>query len=509
MGSNTSKTIMPASTKSPLPETEEEIFNEKSYSLTSTFDNFREQFEGLELENAENEINPISENILSKWEDDFKSQTKNLLAQNALAKNAIVDVIAKNSVGKQSLKDRYLFNITVDTIGSPAHLNNQKLSGRCWIFASSNVLRTHVIKNYSLKEDDFQLSQSYLYFYDKLEKANFFLENIEDTSSEDLDSRLISYLFSNPVNDGGQWDMIVNLVNKYGVVPNEVFPDNAQSTNSSKLNYVVTEKLREYGLKLRSLIAKDAPKNVISSFKASAIKSIYKTIALALGTPPKPTDEFLWEFIDKDGKYKSFKTNPLDFYKTHVRFDASEHFSLIHDPRNEYNKLYTVERLNNIFGGKPIEYINLEIDEIKQVAIKMLKDNEPVFFGSDVGKFSDSKSGILDTTAYDYSTAFDFSLDITKLQRLKVGSSQMTHAMVITGVHIDPQTNKPVRWKIENSWGEDSGQKGWFMMTDEWFDEYVFQIVTNKKYSGKKAYDIWKSKEFNTLPYYDPMGALA
>ncbi|KAL6454584.1 LAP3 Cysteine proteinase 1 [Candida maltosa Xu316] len=489
--------------------TDSEITNEKvTLSNTGNFENY---FKGLEIADgsSETEINPVSETSLTKWEDDFKAQTKNILTQNAFARNQIVDIIAKGNTNEQSLKDRYLFNVTVDTIGSPSFLNNQKSSGRCWIFASSNVFRAHVIKDYNLKDDSFQISQSYLYFYDKLEKANFFLENIQDTVDEDLGSRLINYLFSAPVNDGGQWDMIVNLVNKYGLVPNEVFPDNAQSTNSSKLNYIVTEKLREYGLKLRDLIKGGAPKDVVTSFKASAVKSIYKTIALALGTPPKPTDEFVWEFIDKDGKYKSYKTNPLDFYKTHVKFDAGEHFSLIHDPRNEYNKLYTVERLNNISGGKPIEYVNLEIDEIKKVAIKQLKDNEPIFFGSDVGKFSNSKTGILDTTAYDYSSAFDFNLEINKSQRLKVGSSQMTHAMVITGVHLDPETNKPVRWKIENSWGDESGDKGWFLMTDDWFNEYVFQIVTNKKYAPKKAYDIWKSKEFNVLPFYDPMGALA
>lgn len=510
MGSSTSKSTV-GPNKDTMIEDDPEIINEKTpYSATPN--DFQEHFKDLDISDnnrTQLDINPLSESTLAKWEDDFKAQTKNILTQNAFAKNAITNIIAKSNVNEQSLKDRYLFNITVDTIGSPSHLNNQMLSGRCWIFASSNVFRTHVIKNYNLRDDEFQVSQTYLYFYDKLEKANFFLDNIEDTVDEDLDSRLINYLFSAPVNDGGQWDMIVNLVTKYGLVPNEVFPDNAQSTSSSKLNYIVTEKLREYGLKLRDLIKKDAPKNVVSSFKASALKSIYKTIALALGTPPKPTDEFVWEFIDKDGKYKHFKTTPLDFYKTHVKYDAAAHFSLIHDPRNAYDKLYTVDRLNNISGGKPIEYVNLEIDQIKDVAIKMLKDNEPIFFGSDVGKFSDSTTGILDTTAYDYSTAFDFDLNINKLDRLKVGSSMMTHAMVITGVHVDPETNKPVRWKIENSWGEKLGEKGWFLMTDEWFNEYVFQIVTNKKYVSKKAYDIWKGKEFNVLPYYDPMGALA
>lgn len=452
--------------------------------------------------------NPLSYDLLNDWRQKFNNEPKNLLAQNAFAKHPILEIIGKSNV-ETSVKGQYLFNVTVDTIGSPAFLNNQKLSGRCWIFASSNIFRTHVIKNYNLKDDEFQISQSYLYFYDKLEKANYYLENICDTVDEPLDSRVVSFLNTAPVNDGGQWDMIVNLVNKYGVVPNEVFPDNAQSTASAKINYVVTEKLREFGLELRNMINNNATAAKVDQFKEDAMKTIHKTISLALGTPPNPTDKFVWEFIDKDGKYKHFETTPLDFFKTHVRYDAQEHFSLIHDPRNDFDKLYTVDRLNNVFLGKPIEYVNTQLDEIKECAIKMLKDNEPIFFGCDVGKFSDKTSGILDTTAYDYPSAFDFDLNITKLQRLQTGSSQMTHAMVITGVHIDPITNKPVRWKIENSWGDATGKKGWFMMTDEWFDEYVFQVVTNKKYASKKAYNVWKAKQFNVLPFYDPMGALA
>ncbi|KAI5960544.1 uncharacterized protein KGF55_004437 [Candida pseudojiufengensis] len=494
---------------------EKEVMNE-SKEDTETIDNskfneFQKHFENLEIttnKDDNGEINPISKEVLEIWEDDFQQQTKNILTQNIFAQTPIEKVIAK-SQHKTHLKDRFLFNTSVETIGSPAFANNQKSSGRCWIFASSNVFRTQVIKNNNLKDDEFQISQSYLYFYDKLEKANFFLENIEDTWEEELDSRLVQFLLRDPVGDGGQWDMIVNLVNKYGLVPHEVFPDNSQSTSSSKLNYIVTEKLREFGLHIRELKQQKASDSVIRQFKISAMKTIYKTLALTIGTPPKPNDEFIWEFTDKDNKYKHFKTNAIDFYKNHVKYDAENHFSIIHDPRNDYNKLYTVERLNNINGGKPIEYVNTPIEEIKEVAIKMLKDNEPIFFGSDVGKYCNTTSGILDITAYDYKTAFDYDLNLSKANRLRTGSSSMTHAMVITAVHIDSTTNKPIRWKIENSWGDQSGKKGWYLMTDEWFSEFVFQIVTNKKYVSKKTFDVWKGKEFTSLPFYDPMGSLA
>ncbi|CAK9435373.1 uncharacterized protein LODBEIA_P01000 [Lodderomyces beijingensis] len=472
-------------------------------------EDFSKYFQGLNLIDVQSdEKEAVNSRALARWEEDFRAQPKNVLSQNVFAQTAIDQIIAKSNPAAK-LKDRFLFNTTVETIGSTSFFNNQKSSGRCWIFAASNLFRTAVIKNYNLKDDEFQVSQSYVFFYDKLEKANFFLEQIHETAAEPLDSRLVQYLLAGPVGDGGQWDMIINVVSKYGLVPYEAFPDNSQSTNSSKLNYIVTEKLREFAIKIRELVAKKAPEGVIRDFKVAAVQTVYKILALTIGQPPKPTDSFVWEFANKDGEHKHFKTDPLDFYKTHVKLDAANHFSLINDPRNPFDKLYTVDRLGNVYGGKPIEYVNTEIEEIKTVAIKMLKDNEPIFFGSDVGKFGDNTTGVLDSTAYDYESAFDFKLENNKADRLRVGSSLMTHAMVITGVHIDPETKKPIRWKIENSWGDQTGNKGWYLMTDEWFNEYVYQIVTTKKYASKKTFDVWKSKEFSTLPYYDPMGSLA
>lgn len=500
MGNNSSKEV-PADTQSV---TECEILNEKAGVSELTH-----LVNGLELESGkQSTANPITVENLESWETKLLSEPKNRLVQNALANNDISTIIAKSGTAL-SLRDRYFFNVEVDTIGSPSYLNNQKSSGRCWIFATSNVLRTHVIKNYNLSPDKFQLSQSYLFFYDKLEKANLFLENIIDTASEELDSRLLQFLFSGSVSDGGQWDMIVNVIEKYGVVPNEVFPDNAQAISTSRLNYLLTNKLREYALVLRKLVNKGTLKDEIYAVKNSINREIYNIIALSLGTPPKPEDSFTWEFLDKNGKYQHFETSPLDFYKSHVKYDVSKRFSLLNDPRNEFNKLYTVDRLNNVYGGKPIEYVNLELSEIKKTAIAMLKSNEPIFFGSDVGKFNNNTTGVLDTEAYDYSLAFNTSMKISKTERLQTGSSAMTHAMVITGVHLDPSSGAPVRWKIENSWGDAVGDKGYFVMTDAWFDEYVFQIVTSKKYVSKPVYDLWKKKEYVVLPFYDPMGALA
>jgi bleomycin hydrolase len=505
MGSYSSKQPV----KSKVRDTKNLEMSEKviiGQEIANNFD-LSSELRGLQLDKIDadkiDDINPISLDVLDSWEQEFVSDDKNLLAQQALGTSEIVKIVANKKAIKS---DQYLFNTTVDIIGADTFYNNQKSSGRCWIFATANVLRSHVIRSYNLDADKFQLSQSYLFFYDKLEKANLFLENVIATADLEIDDLYLMHIFKEPLSDGGQWDMIVNLLNKYGAVPVEHFPDNAQAMSSSKLNYILFEKLREYGLILRKLIKSD-PKSV-KIVKHSMVKQIYQIISLALGTPPKPNTKFTWEFIDKEKKFKYFETTPLKFYKDHIKFVAQDHFSLIHDPRNKFDHLYTVDKLNNIYGGKPIEYVNLDLPEIKQVAIKMLKANEPIFFGSDVGKFNDSKTGILDTQAYDYKLAFNTDFKISKAERLRTGSSQMTHAMVITGVHLDPNGN-PVRWKIQNSWGEEVGEKGTFMMTDSWFDEYVFQIVTNKNFVSKKVYDIFKGKDYTVFPIYDPMGSLA
>lgn len=451
--------------------------------------------------------NDIDVSNIKKWDAELKADPKNRLVQNAFAQHTLADLTKKRNVDL-TLNDRYLFNVEVNPIGSPSFLDNQMSSGRCWIFATCNVLRTHVIKRYNLDPAKFQLSQSYLYFYDKLEKANYFLENIIDTADEPLDSRLVQWLFAGSVNDGGQWDMISNVIDKYGVVPNEVFPDNANAQASSSLNAVLADKLREYALILRKLKAKGAPQRAIVSTKNVFNKEIYNIIALFLGSPLGPDEKFTWEYKDKNGKFFSVETTAKEFYNKHVAYNVTQRFSLLNDPRNEYNKLYTVDRLNNVYNGRPIEYVNVDLKAMKKAAIAMLKDNEPVFFGCDVGKFSDAATGILDTNLFDYDLVLGTAPHITKEERLRTGSSQMTHAMVLAGVHLD-ESGKPVRWKIQNSWGDQRGEKGWYLMSDEWFDEYVFQVVTSKKYTERSHYELWKSKEYKHLPFYDPMGALA
>lgn len=362
--------------------------------------------------------------------------------------------------------------------------------------------------------DSFELSQAYLFFYDKLEKANYFLEQILDTASVPLDDRLVQTLFEAPVSDGGQWDMVLNLVAKYGLVPQVLYPDSFNAQNSGSINSVVTTKLREDALKLRSLATSGtaSPKEIRDA-KDKMMREVHLILTLTLGPPPAPTKEFCWCFVDKDGKAQEVRTTPsafaaeLDTPKA-VRLTGSSvqsMFSLVNDPRNEYNSLLTVSRLGNIVGGRDITYVNVEMSVMKAACLGMLMAGLPVFFGCDVGKYSNT-SGIMDIDLIDYELGFNVRLGMSKAQRLMVGESAMTHAMVLTGVHTEE--GKTVRWRVENSWGEDRGDKGWFVMSDSWMDEFCYQAVVEPRFVSREIRDILKQTP-TVLPRWDPMGALA
>ena len=368
------------------------------------------------------------------------------------------------------------------------------------------------MKKHELKE--FQLSQSYLFFWDKLEKANWFLEQIMDTVDEELDGRLVQELLAAPVNDGGQWDMVANLVAKYGLVPQILYPDSYSAMNSAAMGNIVTTKLREYALILRSMAKSSTSKSKMLVAKARMMQEVHSILTLMLGPPPKPDAKFSWEYYDKDEKYHQVTKTPLEFAQElsspgtvdMLKADISEMFSLVNDPRNDYGKHLSVSRLGNVIGGRPITYVNVDMTTMKNATIGMLKAGIPVFFGSDVGKYSDSKSGIMDTALFDYGLAFNISLGMNKSERLQARSSAMTHAMVLTAVQIED--DKPVRWRVQNSWGDEAGEKGWFVMADRWMDEFVYQVVVDPGFVSKEIRDVLK-QEPKKLPLWDPMGALA
>ncbi|ODV86238.1 hypothetical protein CANARDRAFT_231713 [[Candida] arabinofermentans NRRL YB-2248] len=501
MGSNTSKPTRQATYKTAVASSssDDDELVYKLQHLLGTTSTANDDDDDDDDEGQATELNPISINNLNKWEESLLADPKNQLALNCFTGNDITKIIANTSKMNQNNVD--LFNVTVKFEGGP--ITNQKSSGRCWLFASTNVFKEFMKNKYNL--DSFEFSQNYLFFHDKLQKCNWFLNRILDSYDEDLDSRFVQFLLQLPENDGGQWDMVQNLLTTVGLVPKSLYPDSASSISSSRLNYFINNKLREFALILRKLKS-DEKATEIKEVKESMLKEIYDILALTLGVPPKPTDEITWEYKDKFGNFHLIKTTPLNFYKDLLGFPAENYFSLIHDPRNTEG-LYTVDRLGNIEGGKPIEYVNTSINNLKEAAIAMLQANEPVFFGSDVGKFEDTTIGLLDVESWDYQLGFGSGMNLSKKQRLLSGSSQMTHAMVLTGVHLID--GKPVRFRVENSWGEYGEHKGYFVMSDKWFDEYVLQIVTCEKYTKKHLTNLWKGKDYSVLPYYDPMGSLA
>ncbi|KAG9232381.1 putative cysteine proteinase 1, mitochondrial [Amylocarpus encephaloides] len=450
----------------------------------------------------------LSVSEIEHWEHELLQDPKNKLALSALSSADPKSVLTNRAT---TIKDQQIFSVKIPFEGAP--ITNQRSSGRCWLFASTNVFRVALMKRHGL--DKFELSQAYLFFYDKLEKANYYLEQILDTVDEDLDSRLIQTLLSQPVSDGGQWDMVYNLVHKYGLVPQALYPDSYNAQSSGAINQLITTKLREDGLKLRDMAASGTKTGKdIAVAKEKMVREIHLILTLTLGPPPAPNTEFTWNYLDKHGVVHDLKTTPLAFSKEletpkSMRITNStvhDMFSLVNDPRNEYNTLLTVNRLGNISGGRGVTYVNVEMATMKAACIKMLQTGLPIFFGSDVGKYSNSSSGIMDTSLIDYELGFNVRLGMSKAQRLMTGESAMTHAMVLTAVHLE--NGKSLRWRVQNSWGEGAGTDGWFVMSDKWMDEFVYQAVVEPRFVDKSIRDILKTRP-KALPLWDPMGALA
>ncbi|KIJ67907.1 hypothetical protein HYDPIDRAFT_107440 [Hydnomerulius pinastri MD-312] len=448
------------------------------------------------------------------WESTAAADPKIQLARTILAHNNIKTTLTSREA---TIAIPHIFNNEVEFKTGP--VTNQKSSGRCWLFATTNVIRYEVMKKLKLK--DFQCSQSYLFFWDKLNKSNYYLELSIENADLPVDDRLVNFLANDLISDGGQWDMVVNLLETYGLVPQPVYPESYHSSASNPINTLLKTKLREHALTLRALsaslrsdvsLSSDQVLATLRSKKEQLMQEVYTVMTATLGVPPKPDAPFTWEYYNEEGKYSKWEGTPLEFYKAFTtKYPPAESFSLINDPRNEYNKLYTVDKLGNIWGGRSVLYVNTVSDELKAAVVRTIKAGQPVFFGCDVGQSSDSAKdiGIMDTAYHQYEQAFNISLDLTKAQRLQTNESAMTHAMVISGVHIDEKTGRPVRFKVENSWGEESCYKGYMVMSENWFDEFVYQVVVHRSFAPKELVKVFDAGNATVLPAWDPMGALA
>ena len=435
----------------------------------------------------------ISLSDIKKYKNKFLKNNKNTASRNALIKNDL-NTVALNWENYSKINHHFS-----NLIKKELPATDQKASGRCWGFAGLNLMRLKVVENLDLP--NFEFSQNYFMFWDKLEKANYFLENIIQTKDHAYDSRLIMHLVKAPVQDGGQWDMFVNLINKYGAVPKDVMPETNHSSKSMSMNYILTHKLREFA----SILRKKRLKN-LSSLKKEMMEVIFNLLAMFLGQPP---DVINWSTRNKDNRYFVISDmTPKDFCKKYADINIKDKVCLIHAPMSnkKFNTVYTVEYLGNVVEGQIIKYLNVDVQKLKKSAIQSIKNNEAVWFGCDVGKRFSREQGVLDIGIYDYENVFQTDFKMNKQTRLEYGDSEMTHAMLLTGVDIKKRNS--TKWKIENSWGTKSGNKGYMMMTDEWFDEYTYEIVVDKKYISKRLLK-YLDMEPVVLAPWDPMGALA
>ena len=440
----------------------------------------------------------ISQNLLDQLEKRFDENPGNRMAMNAAVSCGIC-ASSRNYVTEREVPHEFSISLEQGAV------TNQKRSGRCWMFAALNCMRFQVIKKQNL--EDFELSQSYPLFYDKLEKANYFLESILDTLDEPTDGRLIAHLLAAPLNDGGQWDMLCSIVEKYGLVPKTAMPESVSSSATQEMVSYMTEKLREYACVLRKGHKAGKSMEQLKKEKEAMMETVYRMLCISLGKPPKT---FTFEYRDKDGNFhREANLTPKAFYEKYVGLRLDDYVSVINAPTEDkpFYRSYTVQYLGNVKEGRPVKYVNLPIEEMKQAAIAQLKDGEPVWFGCDVGKRSFRDGGLMDTGIYDVETLFDTDFPMTKAERLEYGQSLMTHAMVFQGVNLD-ENGRPDRWRVENSWGEEAGKKGYFVMSDRWFDEYNYQVVVNKKYLSSKALEAYEKEPVRLNPW-DPMGSLA
>ena len=425
---------------------------------------------------------------------------------NAVAKNAVTSmgIRAAARVPEAVAKNALAFDIDL----AQGDRCNQQRSGRCWMFASLNTMRYRTIKKYNLKT--FELSQAYPLFWDKLEKSNWFLCNIIDTLDEPLDGRLVSYLLTDPICDGGQWDMFRALVAKYGVCPKEAMPETACSKNTHEMDAYLTRYLRGCARRLRDAHAAGTAVDDLQQMRAQMVEEIYALLVTCLGEPPAT---FEVRLRDKDDNLALSGTfTPQEFFATAVDMQLDDFVSLISAPTADkpFGHAFTVSRLGNVVEAGGVRYLNLPVDELKRVAVAQLADGLPVWFGCDVDQSYLREEGIMDTASIDIDGLFGFAVEkcLDRAERLDYGESLMTHAMVFEGVRLN-EDGKPTLWKVENSWGKDHGRDGFDTISDAWFDEYVYQVVVDKKYLTPQQRDVYENEQATVLAPWDPMGSLA
>ncbi|XP_076041577.1 bleomycin hydrolase [Oratosquilla oratoria] len=448
----------------------------------------------------------ITPELLNEFETQLESEPGTIVAMNASLKVDPLELCVRRS---RLMDTNHVFNHKVESEAKP--MTNQKGSGRCWIFACMNVMRLPFIKHFNIEE--FEFSQAYLFYWDKIERCNYFLNKMVECArkGEEVEGRLISFLLNDPTCDGGQWDMLVNLIKRYGVIPKKCFPESFSTESSGRMNTVLKSKLREYTREIHSLVSKGADDIALTETLQHQIGEIHRIVSICLGVPPHT---FTWEFYDKGKAYhKIGPITPVEFYEQHVKplYNVEDKVCLVTDPRpkNPYGKAYTVDCLGNMVGGRQTVYNNQPVESLMSYAAESIKGGEAIWFGCDVGKRFAGKLGIQDVEFHDYKSVFgvEVGIGLSKADRLLFGESLMTHAMVFTAVSIN-DNGEPTKWRVENSWGEDRGEKGYLVMSTSWFKEFVFEVVVDRKHVPEQVMEVYKQEPV-VLPAWDPMGALA
>lgn len=441
-------------------------------------------------------MHSISDAQLSRWSEAYRQSPERRLATLSLAKAPLADVAF---VSRRAYALRHKFSIDIETMEA----TNQKSSGRCWLFAATNVLRERIAREKKIKK--FELSQSYLAFWDKFERSNYFLESILETAGLPANDRTVMHILSTGVHDGGQWDMFANIVRKYGVMPKDVYDETYQSSNTRYMNAMLNRNLKVCAVRLRGMVASGASEAEIQSEKDDMLSRVYAFLCSCYGEPPESFD---FEYVDEDGVYHIEKGyTPLTFSETYVGSLLDQIVSIIHAPTADkpVHRTFTIRLLGNVAGGREVKHLNLTLPEFKDAIIRQLEAGKVVWFGSDVGHFGEREAGLWDDGSFDFELLTGLDLSISKADALDYGLSAMNHAMVITGVNLDE--GKPNRWKIENSWGDKNGEKGYYICSDSWFDQYVYQAAVEREYLGALAG--FASEEPIVLEPWDPMGTLA
>jgi bleomycin hydrolase len=412
---------------------------------------------------------------------------------------ALINAVSNNDVKSLVLnrelvnKNNEVFNVTTDVEG----ITNQKSTGRCWMFAGLNIMRPTARQKFNLKS--FEFSQSYLFFWDKLEKSNTLLDAIIETRDRPVDDRELQVLLEDPVPDGGWWNYVVNLIEKYGVVPKEIMPETENSSKSKMMNKALETMVRQYAVELRAM--HQAGKKIVElrTRKMEMLKNVYRLLVLHLGLPP---DEFTWRYEDKDKNIVEKKYTPVQFYQEAVGFDLNQYVTILDYPVYPYFQHFQIDYCRNMPDKADMDFINLDIQQIKEYVLKSLLDKEPVWFAADAGWQMERDNGIMEDGIYDYQSLYGFQEKMTKAERVQYHVSIPNHAMVF--VAADTSDGQATKWKVENSWGTDLGDKGYWTMYNNWFDKYVFTVIINKKYLPEKVLAILQTRP-KTLPAWDPL----